>query len=103
MMKFISFAALLAFSLPAFASYDTEGYEPLRDFKAWGNIVEVYFQSNQEHQCSNGSHLTRFRADATKEHHVTVLLAAFLSGKGVSLSYSCDSNGQPMIEGIRLK
>ena len=81
---------------------NTNGYEQIKEVKAWSTKIDVYLQSNQEHQCP-GSLKTRFRADVEKEQHVSFLLAAFMAGKTVSLSYGCDSEGYPIISGVRVR
>ncbi|CAH7080132.1 conserved exported hypothetical protein [Vibrio chagasii] len=79
------------------------GYVKIREIKAWDTTIDVYFEDNQKHTCSDESHKTRYLADSRKEHHVSFLLSAFVSGKLVSVSYQCQPDGYPMISGIRVK
>ena len=79
------------------------GYVKIREIKAWDTTIDVYFEDNQKHTCSDESHKTRYLADSRKEHHVSFLLSAFVSGKLVSISYQCQPDGYPMISGIRVK
>tara|TARA_B100001059_G_C17830875_1_gene584637 strand:- start:1882 stop:2187 length:306 start_codon:yes stop_codon:yes gene_type:complete len=101
MMKII-FLSSAIFSNSVFA-IDSIGYVKIREVKAWDTTIDVYFEDNQKHTCSNKSHKTRYKADSRKEHHVSFLLSAFVSGKLVSISYECQPDGHPMISGIRVK
>jgi hypothetical protein len=101
MNKFLALLFCALFTSSVFAT-NTSGYEKIREVKAWANVIDVYMQSNQEHQCSGGSK-TRFLADASKPQYVSFLLAAFSAGHPVSLSYYCNSGGYPMITGVRVR
>ena len=96
------FLSSAIFSNSVFA-INSIGYVKIREVKAWDTTIDVYFEDNQKHTCSNESHKTRYLADSRKEHHVSFLLSAFVSGKLVSISYECQPDGHPMISGIRVK
>ena len=77
------------------------GYVKIKEVKAWNTTIDVYLADDQEHQCT-GSQKTRFLGESAKPHHVSFILTAFSSGKAVSLSYLCNNNGHPVINGIRM-
>jgi hypothetical protein len=90
-----------AFSSNIFA-LDTVGYVKIKELKAWDTVVDVNLEGDQQHQCS-GTLKTRFLADAGKNNHISFLLMAYAAGKTVSLKYTCNSNGHPEINGIRVR
>ena len=81
---------------------NTTGYVAISEIKSWSAHIDVYLSDSQEHQC-NGGHKTRFLTDSTEANHVSFLLSAFMAGKGVRLSYSCNENGYPQITGVRVR
>ena len=103
-MKKYIFITLIFLTLSSNASsINSTGYEPIEQLQAWETKIGVFFKSNQKHKCSSKELKNRFLADAKKEHHVKFLLSAFLSGKKVSVSYGCNSDNEPLINGIRVK
>ena len=92
----------LALTLRVYAE-NSIGYVTIKEVKAWDSKIDVYMTDNQEHQCSETIHKTRFLADAAKAHHVSFLLTAFTAAKAVRLEYRCQSDGTPLITGIRMK
>lgn len=99
-MKYIFLLVLGLFSINAQA-INSEGFTKISLIKAWDGALNIYFEDGQEHQCE-GSLKTRFLVDSSKPHHVSFALAAFMAGKPVSLSYSCNANGHPWVAGIRV-
>lgn len=96
---FLGFFSLI-FVLNAQA-INSQGYVKIKGIKAWENTIDVYFIDDQEHQC-DGSLKTRFLVDPKKTHHTSFILAAFMASKPVSLAYSCNNNGHPWVEGVRV-
>lgn len=82
---------------------DTSGYVEIKEVKAWDSAIDVYLIDNQQHQCENQAHLTRFLLDPSSNHKVSFILSAFAAGKKVSLSYTCNASGHPEISGIRVR
>ncbi len=81
---------------------DTVGYVVIQQIKVWSGTIDIYLEDDQEHQCP-GSLKTRYLVDVTKNQHVSFALASFMAGKTISLSYSCNENGHPWVEGIRVR
>lgn len=99
-MKYIFVLIVGLFSMQSQA-INSEGYTKISVIKAWDSTLDIYFEDGQEHLCE-GSLKTRFLVDSSKPHHVSFSLAAFMAGKPVSLSYSCNENGHPWVAGIRV-
>jgi hypothetical protein len=96
----ITFAMILsAAMLWAGAAQATDTtYEPITQLKAWPTKVYVYH--TEEHACGGGD-TTRYHLAPDQNNHISFLLTAFLSGKTVSLAYTC-VDSYPEIYGVRL-
>lgn len=100
MKKILLLATLTCSGLAS--ALDTVGYVKVAEIKAWTGRIDVLLEDNQQHQCP-GDLKTRFIMDVAEPHKISFLLAAFSAGRPVSLSYSCDSEGYPAIQGIRVR
>ncbi len=82
--------------------YNTSGYFKMSEVKSWDGHIDVYFENGEQHKCPH-SDKVRFIADPLKDYHVSLLYAAYFSGKTVQLAYSCDANNAPLIDGVRVR
>jgi hypothetical protein len=97
-------ASILSFSQSA-SALDTASYTAIREVKAWSTKIDVYFEGGIEHACGGGEK-TRFMLDVNSvnaEQKYDLLMAAFLSGRAVSLNYTCGNDGFPYISGVRTR
>lgn len=96
---------LIPLSMVASSAFaiDTSGYVEIKEVKAFDSRIDVHLIDNQHHQCENQAHLTRFLLDSSSTHKVSFILSAFAAGKKVSLSYTCNADGNPEISGIRVR
>lgn len=74
-------------------------YQPVTELKAWDTKTDVYHTAT--HSCG-GSDARRYHVAPDRVNHIQLLLAAFLSGKRVSLAYTC-SGDYPFISGVRVR
>lgn len=81
---------------------EDSSYEKLREVKAWSSKIDLYYENNQEHQCSGGLK-TRYLIKPDKSNHISLVYTAYAAGHLVSLSYTCGSDGYPWVEGVRVK
>ena len=79
------------------------GYVEIKEVKAWSSKIDVYLVDNQEHTCTNSSGTTNFHVDPNEQHMVSLVYMAFASNKKVSISYNCDTNGNPIVSGVRVR
>lgn len=100
MRKLMMFITLLSSS--SALAINSEGYVEIKELKAWGDKTDVYFAGNQEHQCS-GENKTRFLASNSNTVHVSLLISAFSAAYKISLAYTCNDEGFPEINGIRVR
>lgn len=101
-MKKLFLLVLIALASTSVHALNSQGYVEVKEYKAWLSVIDVYLADNQEHQCS-GSHKTRFWIEIDKTHFISTIMAAFAANHKVSLSYSCNSSGYPVINGIRVR
>ncbi|WP_422135468.1 hypothetical protein [Endozoicomonas sp. ALD040] len=98
--KIIPTVVLTIFTITAYAE-DTS-YAKLREIKAWTTKIDLYYENNQEHQCTGGLK-TRYLIKPDKSNHISLVYTAYAAGHIVSLSYNCGDDGFPWVEGVRVK
>lgn len=101
-MKKLFLLVLIALVSTSVHALNSQGYVEVKEYKAWLNVYDVYLQDDQEHQCTGG-HKTRFWIEVDNTHFVSTIMAVFAANHTVSLSYSCDSSGYPVVTGIRVR
>jgi hypothetical protein len=74
-------------------------YQSITELKAWNSKVDVYH--TVPHGCG-GPDARRYHLAVDKNNHVRFLLAALLSGRTVSLAYTCNGD-YPDIGGVRFR
>jgi hypothetical protein len=81
--------------------FNTVGYTQIKELKSWDGHIDVYLADGQGHKCSE-TQVTRFTSDPAQQNHYSLLMAAFLASKEVSLAYDCVA-GIPIIVGVRVR
>ena len=84
---------------------NSAGYVDIQEIKVWGQAFDVYLTADRNPDCE-GRNDTYFRVNTTnanRANHTAVLMASFMAGKKVSVSYTCDSAGFAYIDGVRVK
>lgn len=91
-----------AILFPVAAVAENTIYLPLSELKAFDTHIDVHFINGEEHLCP-GDLKTRFLVKPEQKVHIAFLLSALMSGKLVSLAYTCGTDGYPWINGVRTK
>ncbi len=101
MKKLILIAFMVLYCGKAFC-IDTNGYVEIEELRGSTTKLGIYFIDDQQHLCSDGIK-TRFVAEPSMSHHVSMLMMAFAANMPVKLQYFCDESGVPLVSIVRVR